>query len=343
MSQTDQKTSSQDEIDLGQLFRKIGDSFRSGWFGFMRFLALVRRIPLENRLSFVGITGVSVTLAIAYSLLLKESYYESTMILNSQYLNKRLVDNTIEKLDVLAKEEDKKGLAGLFNISDSLAKNIMGFDARPLVLETDIIETELLKEQLRNAQADAKNADVIDQVIKRIEIENRHSFEITIRTLSPTVIPNLQEALVGYFRNNEYVKRRIEINHQNLRDREKQLTDELQKMDSLKLVIYANYKSMAEQARSGSNNVILSDRSVTNPVEIYNQYQNLYDELQEVKSQIYLKPDFEIVDSFTPFSEPASPSTAKMVLLALALGIVVAYVDVALRSFNRYLASIDSR
>lgn len=329
-----------DEIDLGQLFRKIGDGLRNLWLGFMRFLATLRRIPLDNKFSFLGIITVSILLALAYNVLLKKNYYESTMILSSQYLNKRLVDNTIDKLDLLAGEKTKSGLAKLFNIPDSLAENIIGFEARPFVAENDVVELEVLKEQLRGAQADAKNAQIIEQVVQRIEIENRHSFEITIRTLNASAIPNLQAALVGYFRNNEYVKRRIEINKVNLLEKKKKLTNDLEKMDSLKGVIYANYKSMAEQARTGSNNVILSDRAVMNPVEIYNQDKDIYNELQAVNRQLYLQPDFEVVDGFTEFSEPASASTAKMILYALLLGIAVAYFDVAIRSFNKYLANI---
>jgi hypothetical protein len=339
MSTTDQKPSSGDEIDLGQLFQKIGYGIRRGWLGTMYLFALIRRVPLENRFSFLGIVGVSVSLAIAYSILLKKSYYESTLILNSSYLNKRLVDNSIEKIDALANEQDKDGLARLFNIPDSLADNIIGFEAKPLIIEADVIQLELLKEQLRSAEG--ADEAVIEDVLRRIEIENRHSFEITIRTLNPTIIPNLQDALVGYFRNTDYVKRRIEINKLNLEQRRAKLMNDLQKMDSLKVVIYANYKSMAEQARSGSNNVILSDRAVTSPVEIFNQDLALYNDLQEINSQLYLQPDFEVVDGFTEFSEPASPSTVKMVLLALAIGIVIAYLDVAIRSFNSYLASLD--
>jgi hypothetical protein len=338
----DQKPSPpSDEIDLGLLFRKIGDGIRSSWFGFMRFLALVRRVPLENRFSFIGIIVVSVGLAVAYSILLKKKYYESTMILNSQYLNKRLVDNSIEKLDALAKEKTHSSLAKLFNIPDTLAENIIAFEAKPLVIESDIVETELLKEQLKNAQTALKDQDVIDDIIRRIEIENRHSFEITMRTLNPTSIPNLQEALVGYFRNNEYVKRRIEINKANLEQRRVKLLKDLQKMDSLKVVIYDNYRNMAQQARSGSNNVILTDRAITDPIEVFNRDSDLYTELQEVNRQLYIQPDFEVVDGFTEFSEPASPSGSKMVLFALIIGIGIAYLDVAVRSFNRYLASID--
>lgn len=329
-----------DEIDLGQLFSKIGDFFKSMAMGFVRFIALLRRIPLENRASFLVIIIASGAIGFGYSALLKKNYYESTMILSSNYLNKRLVENSIDKLNTLAGEPDKKGLAKTLGIPDSVAKNIIAFSATPFVSESDLIELEVLKEQLKSAQVAAKNDKVIDQVIRRIEIENRHAFEITIRTLTPRVVGNLQGSLVNYFRDNEYIKKRIEINHASLREREVKLEGDVRKLDSLKQVIYANYRAMAEQSRQGSNNVILSDKSVVSPTDIYTQDMDVYNQFQAVKSELYLRPDFEIVDGFTEFSEPASISRPKMIIYSLLVGIIIAYIDVALRALNRYLANV---
>jgi hypothetical protein len=336
---SDPKPGPSEEIDLGQLIAKIGDRIKDAGMGVMRFLALLRRIPIENQFSFIGIIGFSLVLAISYSVFLKKSYYESTMILSSQYLNKRLVDNSIENLDNLAKEKSATGLASVLNIPDTLAENILGFEAIPFISEEEVLSLELLKEQLRNSGEEVDEA-LVAQVVARIEIENRHSFEITLRTLTPTAIPNLQNSIVEYFRSNEYVKRRIEITHANLRAKKTKLESELRNFDSLKVVIYANYKSMADKSREGSNNVILSERALTNPVDIYNRDLDLYDELQLVDRSLYLQPDFEIVDGFTQFSEPASPSAAKVALLSLIFGIIVAYLDVALRRFNAFLANL---
>jgi hypothetical protein len=334
-----QNTSS-DEIDLGRLFSKIGDFFANIGIGFIRLLALIRRVPLENKLVFTLILSASVVIGISYANLLSKNYYESTMILSSDYLNKRLVDNTIEKLNLLANEENKSGLAKLFNISDTLADNILEFTAKPFVAEQDLIELEVLKERLKSVQADAKNDQVITQVINRIEIENRHAFEITVRTLNPTVINNLQTALVNYFRNNKYIKRRIEITRENLLEKKQKVTGDLQKLDSLKSVIYDNYKNMAMQSKQGSNNVIL-DKAVTDPIEIYKQDTDLYNELQQINSKLYLQPDFEIVDGFTEFSEPSSASSLKIIVTAFLVGIGIGYVLIALASFNQYLASFS--
>ncbi len=331
---------SSDEIDLGQLFSKIGNFFANIGMGIMRFLALLRRIPIENKVIFLIIIALSIGAGLSYYSV-KKKYYETTLILSSNYLNKRLVDNAIEKLNLLAEEKDKAGLAKTLSISDSLAKNIDQFSAKPFVNEKDLIELEVLKEQLKNAQSESKNSKVIEQVIQRIEIENRHAFEITLRTYSPTVIHDLQTALVSFFKNNEYVKRRIEITKINYTAKEQKLSHDLQKLDSLKFIIYDNYKSMASQSRQGSNNVILSDKAVTDPVQIYNQDLELYNQLQSVKAQLYLQPDFEIVDGFTELSEPTSASTLKVVLISILIGIALAYLIVALKSFNNYLANLS--
>lgn len=334
-------TTPADEIDISQLFAKIGSFFFSIGKSILRLLAGIRNTPLKHRLLFLFLTCLGALISFSYSSFLKKKFYESSLILSSDYLNKRIVDNSMDKLNLLAKEKSPKGLAKVLNVADSLAENIVSFNAKPFVSETDLIELEILKEQLKNAQVNAKNEKVIQEVVDRIEIENRHAFEITVRTFNPAAIKPLQEALVNYFRNNDYIKKRIEIAHINLKARRDKLVRESQKLDSLKKVIYSNYRTMAEQSRQGSNNVILSDKSVTNPVEIYNQDMLLNNELQQVERKIYLQQDFEIVDGFTEFSEPSSASKSKIILIGILCGFLFGYVVVVLSKFNQYLSKIE--
>jgi len=340
MNDSQKPVNNSDEIDLGQLFSKIGDFFKNIGLGFMRFLSLLRRVPLENKTLFILLMASALIVGFSYSNFLKKKFYTTTMILSSEYLNKRILDNSIDKLNLLAQEETKRGLALELSISDSLAENIYEFAAKPFIKETDLIELEVLKEQLKNLQADKKNEKVVEQVIGRIEIENRHAFEITVKVFTPTVINQFQLALIKYFRDNEYIKKRVEIRRTNLLDRKIKLGKEMQKLDSLKAVIYSNYKNMAEQARQGSNNVILSDKAVTNPIDIYNQDINIYRELQDIDRQLYLQQDFELVDGFTEFSEPASASKSKIIAISLLIAFGLGYVLIALVQFNKYLAKL---
>lgn len=341
MTENQKQPTHSDEIDLGILFSKIGDFFKNIGLGFLRFLALLRRIPIENRVLFISLILIGIVVGFFYASFLKKKFYSTTMILSSEYLNKRIVDNTIEKLNLLAEEVDKKGLAKVLNISDSLAENILEFEAKPFVAEADVIELEVLKQQLKNFQADQKNEKVIQQVIDRIEIENRHAYEITVKVYNPTVVPALQNALVNYFRNNDYLKKRVEITKSNLLARKQKLIGESQKLDSLKAVIYENYQNMATQSRQGSNNVILSDKAVTNPIEIFTQDINMYNQIQSINRSLYLQDDFELVDGFTEFSKPSSAGPLRTSAYAILIAIGLGYLFVALFSFNKYLAKID--
>lgn len=335
-----QKQTQSDEIDLGQLFAKIGDFFKSIGLGIVRFLALLRNTPANNKVLFFSLVLSFGIVGFLYSSFFDKHSYESNMILSSEYLNLRIVNSSIDKLNLLAGEKSPGGLAKELNIQDTLAANIVKFEVRPFVSETDLIELEVLKEQLKNAQVNASNEKVIEQVINRIEIENRHAFEFKVTTYNPTIVRPLQDALVSYFRNNDYIKKRIEVTKSILTQRKEKLGKELPKLDSLKRIIYANYKSMAEQSRQGSNNVILSDKAVTNPIEIWNQDIALYEQKLYTERQLFLQPDFEIVDGFTEFNEPSSPSRIKITVIAMAIGFVLSYLLIALRNIDKYLASI---
>lgn len=334
-----ENTQKPDDIELGLVFAKIGDFFKSIGYGIIRFIALLRNVPVDNKILFALLTVAGGVIGLSYSTFLKRKFFESSMVLSCDYVSKRIIDNAIEKLNLLAGEETSKGLSRALHISDSLAANIMKFEAKPFVAEKEIVETEILKEQLKNAQINSKNQAVIDQVIKRISIENQHAFEFTVRTYSPTSIKPLQDALVNHFKNNDFIKKRILITHDNLLAKRDKLRRDSNKLDSLKKVIYSNYKTMAERPQ-GSNNVILSDKSVTNPVEIYNQDLSLYDELQWIESRLFLQPDFEVVDGFTEFDEPASASRPKIIATGMLIGFLFGYLVVALRRFDKYLSVI---
>lgn len=341
MTENQKQVSNSDEIDLGVLFSKIGDFFKNIGLGFLRFLALLRRTPLENKTLFMVLILISIAGGTIYSYSIKKKFYSTAMIVSSEYLNKRIVDNTIEKLNLLADEEDKKGLGRVLQIPEALANNIHDFTAKPFASEEELIELEILKEQLKNFQSTNKNEKVIQQVIDRIEIENRHAYEITVRVYNPTVVRELETALVDYLKNNDYLKKRVEITKSNRLAKKQKLLSESKKLDSLKAVIYANYQSMATQSRQGSNNVILSDKAVTNPIEIFTQDINLYNEIQEIDRSLYLQSDFEVVDGFTEFSEPSSDSALKVAAYSILIAVGLGYLLVALFSFNKYLAKLN--
>jgi hypothetical protein len=335
-----QKPVQSDEIDLGVLFSKIGDFFRNLGMSFLKALAVVRLIPSQNKILFIALLLIASIGAILYSKgIISKNYYESTMIINSGYLNTRILNETVEKLNLLTKEKSKAGLARTLQIPQKLADSIASFKSKPFVTEEELIDLEILTEKLKSS-SEKKDSKLIDQLIGRVQLQNRHSFEITVRVNSPASIKPLESALINYFKNDPFVKKRLNIDSIILIAKKGKLEAESKKLDSLKKVIFQNYESMAQQSRQGSNNVILSDKAVTNPLDIYNQDISLYNEIQSIDRALYIKPGFEVVVGFTELTEPASPGMAKSVVIAVLFAFALGYVIVALLKINKYLASL---
>jgi hypothetical protein len=98
---------------------------------------------------------------------------------------------------------------------------------------------------------------------------------------------------------------------------------------------------MARQSREGSNNVILSDKYLTDPMSVYYADLNFNKEIQEIDKQLQVKAYFEVVDGLTTFRKPSSYNIATILLYAFFGSVVAAYVLIGLWKFNQYLAALE--
>jgi hypothetical protein len=338
MNQQNQ-TNSSDEIDLIHFFRNLGQGVRNTGRAILMGVAELRFQLLRNKLLFVVIVFIGVSASIAYSGFFEKKHYTSSMIIKSEYLNMRIIDNTIEKLNLLCVEKDRKGLTEVLQIDQQTAKNIYRFSAKNFVSEKDRIEIEVLKEQLNNLAPDRK--ELVNKVIGKIEIGNHQSFLISIQVHDPEIVKPLEAAIVNLFKDNEYVKKRIEANTQNLLARRAKILSESKKLDSLKAVIFVNYQTMANQRRDGSNNVILSDKYLTDPIDVFKEDLNLNNELRTIEEQLYIRPSFEVVDGLTTFREPDNFSLPKVIVISFFGSILAGYILLGLWKFNKYLSSLE--
>lgn len=330
-----------DEIDITQLFRWIGRGFKNFGLGIIAAIAGLRNIFFTNLVFFLIIILSGLALGGSYFQFLSKKFYKSSMIISCDYLNNRIMQNSIEKLNLLCLENDRNGLAAELKIDKDVAKNIRRFSFKPFISEKDLVEIEVLKEQLNNAAAEKK--DLIEKIISKVDVENKHAFQLDVLIYNPDIVKNLEKAIVTYYASNEYIKRRIEINKQNLQARKSKLVGESNKLDSLKSVLYQNLQSMARQNREGSNNVILSDKYLTDPMEIYSEDLNMNEKVLEINEKLYLQPDFELIDGFTTFKEPENASLFKILIVALLASVVSGYLIIGLWKFDRYLANFSKK
>jgi hypothetical protein len=340
MENRDTRPQQSDELDLSQVFNSIGRFFRRAGNNFLYFLASLRNVFFSNRIFFGGIIVIGCVLGAIYSELLKKKFYTSTMVLSCDYLNTQILENTIEKLNLLCSEKDREGLAEVLLIDSRTAKNIQNFEYESFVSEDDVVEMEVLRTQLNNVAADKK--ELVDKVMSKLEIENKSAYQISVQVYDPEIVKPLEKAILSYFKRNEYISKRIQINQINLRNRKSKLVAESRKLDSLKKVLFENYQTLGKTSR-GSNNVILSDEQLANPLEVYTQDLELNKEILDIDEQLHVTPDFEIIDGFTTFKEPDSASLFKILIIAFFVSILVGYIIIGAWRFDAMLAKIDTK
>ena len=336
MEDRQQRPANTDEIDLAQFFKWIGRGFSNMGNSIIAGIAGLRNVFFQNRVFFVGIIILGLILGALYSELLKKDYYKSSMVLSCDYLNTEILKNTIDKFNLLAKEKDTEGLQEVLSLNDSTAKNIQKFEFKPFVSEDDVVEMEVLREQLNNVTGEKK--ELVEKVITRLQIANKNAYEISVFVYDPSIVKPVERALVDYFRNNRYIRGRIESNRRALEARKVKLEAELRKLDSLKVVLFQNYQSLGQKSRGSNNVVVGGEEGLTNPLEVFTTDLEMYTELQEIQRTLDLSTDFEVVEGFTSFKEPDSASLPDILAVSLLLSIVIGYLVLGAYRFDRMLA-----
>lgn len=328
----------EDEIDLRQLFRAVGEFFRGIGNNIVDTIIQIRRRSVEFKWLLVAVGVIGAASGGIYYMFSKP-VYSSSMLLSSEYFNGRIVDNSIEKLNLLSKEEGRIGLSKALNIDKVVASNILEFEAMPFISEEDRVEIEVLKEKLNELQLEDAE---IDKIIERIEIENKNTFQIIIRVNDSQTIQDIESSVVNYFRNNLYIKNRIVNKQDRLQEELADYQLEKRKLDSLKTAMIDVYSSISNKPEKGSDNLYIGEQYSADPVEVFLQSERVNRYIRATKEKIFLQDDFEIVDGLTVFRKPESAGLLKMIFFGFWFGIASAYALIILISINRYLNRVES-
>lgn len=342
MSEVDKNpkpSNSSDEIDLRELFSAIGNFFKSIFFNVILFIVAIKNAIVRN-IKLIIILGVLGGIGGIIVHFVTPDIYKSSILLRSTYLNGRLMESTIDKLQLLTEDEDRTQLAKALKIDTTTANKISGFSYEPFVSEEEIIELEVFKEQLKT---EIEDEALINRFVERLSMDNKSTYRIYVEVLDRSIIDELEEPLIDYFRNNPFVSKRLEIQKQNLESEAKNLESEISELDSLKEILFKNFKMVGERDRDGSNNVILADEQTTNPISVFNESRKAYAKKLDIQRQLFLTPQFELIDGFTVYSQPASPGLIKLGFYGGLSGLGLAALIIIISLFLQYLDKIERK
>lgn len=236
-----------DEVDLGQLFKLIGNAF-DRFFRFIGsiftslFLAFVWLVFFIKKhiLKFViaGVIGVALGFLLENAL---EPVYKSYATIKQNYKTGENLYNSISYYKDLVRQRDINTLKNSLNIEEVEAASILDFDILPVVTEN---------EKLQNYDAYIKTLDsaVASKVTYQAYIANFEDYnyeyqQIAIKAKARNNFKKVFDKIIENIDKNTFFEREQEKDLTQLKNEESALLEALNKSDSLQ----STYKRVLEK------------------------------------------------------------------------------------------------
>lgn len=294
MSKNLQDNNSSEEVDLGQLFKAIGNLFDR----FIGFISLVFKSifsyiifllkPLVKNIKIISILLVTSSL-IGYGLeRMKEDTYSSQMIVRPYFDSKYQLVTNINYYNALIQEKDYDQLKGIFNLSYENAKEILNFEINPgPETENDkLIQYEKFIQGIDSSRAISIE---YDDFIDNRSIYNGDKFEIEVISTKKDIFRSLENGLNSTFTNTYSVKK-MQKRDSLISIEKSRVISALKEVDSLKKVYI---EVMKEESRSNESSSVLTkdgmslikEKTNTREYELLEKQIKLRQELSALESK----------------------------------------------------------
>ncbi len=257
MSKETPQPQESEEVDLGQLFKLIGNAFDrffrfignifKGIFNlFILFLLFIQKHIIK--FAIIGFVGLAIGI---YLDSVKETTYISTMVVEPNFNSVQQLYNNIDFYNELAEAEDSTALAEALSISSKEAASIKAFQVESYSDENQKIQ--LFDEFVRSL-------DTITQKTIDMEayLENFNSFDARFHTVSVIATDNsiakkLQPSIINSISGNTYFNLQKEISDINIELQEDIYNKQITEIDSLQLLYKRVMLKEADRSMEGTS------------------------------------------------------------------------------------------
>ncbi len=222
--------------------------------------------------------------------------YESNMIIQSDILTESYGERIAESMDLLIREQNFEILGSRMGINLEKAASIKK------------IKIESVKQKQTNTT----------------EKEN-NTFIITVRTTDNTLLPDLQNGLINYLRNNEFVKVRVRQRQDYYKAMIEKVGQEISSLDSLKKRLFTG-----KPIYSNSAEMMLVD-----PTNIYSKIIELNKEQINYKNGLELVNSIQLVEGFTIYKKPVSPKLSISLTAGASIGVFFVLTLIAIKGLRK--------
>jgi hypothetical protein len=326
MSEVNNKTDQQEEIDLLGLFRVLGRSIRNFFLGILRTILLFI-VFLYKKAFYVAaffILGVLVGWGVSK---MARPYYASDMVVRTNAIKASDIISYVDRLHNLVHKKNYHELGNLLSTADSVAfmvKNIQAFWF--IDVNNDGIPEYIDYDEKYNPR-DTTVTRLDDRVDIRVEVFDPHAFEY------------IREGVYTYFKKNPYINQLNNIRKIQACEIIKNIDIQINKLDSLEDYEYfKKQKDLIPRNRAGQI-VVLNEQKV----QLYHPYiLSLQKQKLELEKEISVYPDpITVIEDFTPLSKEENPRMGyieKYALIMGLFGILLLLILESRRKIRRFLS-----
>lgn len=164
-------------------------------------------------------------------------------------------------------------------------------------------------------------AEEIQQVFSQ---QNPNGFTIDALVTDNAVLPILQKGLVYGFENSPYIKERLQVKRETLKDLAAKTTEEIKKLDSVK-----NSLEDIIGGKGHSSSSLIIDGSTIN-----RQWVEMNEKLLAFKEGLQFANAVQVLQGFEAFRKPAGPHLLSWLIIGLFTGLAGAYAYSLIHSIN---------
>ena len=337
------KPQASEEIDLGAVFKAIGNVF-SKLFNFigsifktifhvvMLFLLLIQKHIIK--FSIAAVLGLSLGV---YLDIIKEPKYISTMVLEPNFNSVRQLYNNIEFYNALAEAKDINGLSEALNISKKEALFIKKFNVESYSDENQ--KVKLFDNFVRSLDTTTQKTIDMDSYLKNFNSLDARFHTVSVIATNNGIAKKIQPAIINSISRNKYFNLQKDISDINIQLQDSINNKQIREIDSLQALYKKVMLKEADKPLQGTNISLGEDGSKENKeLSLINKVEELKDNLVELNQERANKSSIlNVISEFPNKGVEVKGIFKSYKFLVPTLFISVLLVFFGLLSFNDYL------
>ena len=306
MSENTNSTPQNEDLDLIQLFKLIGQSFKTLFNFFKSILNGLFRVVIYSLKPFVkNIKMVSAILIIAalMGFFLEKSsktIYTSDMLVRPYFESKYQLVNNIDYFNTLVDEGNISDLSRVFEIDSSESASLLGFEIE-IGPQT---KNDIIKEYdgfLKTIDSTLATTITYDDFMENRDILNGSTFRITAESSTSDVFGKLEKGFSKTFKNN-YSKKNKTLRDSSIVIEKKKLLRDLKRVDSIQKIYLEVIKTESEKESvilSNGDMTVSQEKTPTREYELLQEGMKIRNELTALDEKQINESDFyDVLSSF---------------------------------------------